>query len=109
MAHISIFIGGMAGYRTADIHNVLLAGLRSGGKTTLAEALLFRAGEINRKGTVESGTCASDFEKEERDHHHSVYSALLHVTHQGKRINILDLPGAPDLNTFWSNIIDRLD
>ena len=87
----------MAGYRTADIHNVLLAGLRSGGKTTLAEALLFRAGEINRKGTVESGTCASDFEKEERDHHHSVYSALLHVTHQGKRINILDLPGAPDL------------
>lgn len=87
----------MAGYRTADIHNVLLAGLRSGGKSTLAEALLFRAGEINRKGTVESGTCASDFEKEERDHHHSVYSALLHVTHQGKRINILDLPGAPDL------------
>jgi len=87
----------MAGYGTPDIHNVLLAGRRSGGKTTLAEALLFRAGEINRKGTVESGTCASDFEKEERDHHHSVYSALLHATHQGKRINILDLPGAPDL------------
>lgn len=87
----------MAGYATPDIHNVLLAGRRSGGKTTLAEALLFRAGEINRKGTVESGTCASDFEKEERDHHHSVYSALLHATHQGKRINILDLPGAPDL------------
>lgn len=86
----------MAGFRTADIHNVLLAGRRAAGKTTLAEALLFRAGEISRKGTVESGTCASDFEKEERDHHHSVYSALLHATHQGKRINILDLPGAPD-------------
>lgn len=86
----------MAGFRTADIHNVLLAGRRASGKTTLAEALLFRAGEISRKGTVESGTCASDFEKEERDHHHSVYSALLHATHQGKRINILDLPGAPD-------------
>ena len=86
----------MAGFRTADIHNVLLAGRRSAGKTTLAEALLFRAGEISRKGTVESGTCASDFEKEERDHHHSVYSALLHATHQGRRVNILDLPGAPD-------------
>ena len=87
----------MPGYGTADIHNVLLAGCRSSGKTTLAEALLFRAGETNRKGSVEAGTCASDFEKEEREHHHSVYSALLHATHQGKRINLLDLPGAPDL------------
>lgn len=87
----------MPGYGTNDIHNVLLAGPRSGGKTTLAEALLFRAGEINRKGTVEAGTSASDFEPEEREHHHSVYSALLHANHRGKRINILDLPGAPDL------------
>jgi elongation factor G len=87
----------MPGYGTSDIHNVLLAGRRSSGKTTLAEALLFRAGETSRKGTVEAGTSASDFEKEERDHHHSVYSALLHASHRGKRINILDLPGAPDL------------
>jgi len=87
----------MAGYGTADIHNVLLAGPRSSGKTTLAEALLFRAGETNRKGTVEAGTSTSDFEKEEREHHHSVYSSLLHATHRGKRINLLDLPGAPDL------------
>ncbi len=88
---------GMAGYGTADIHNVLLAGPRSSGKTSLAEALLFHAGEINRQGTVEAATCASDFEKEEREHHHSVYSALLYATHQGKRINLLDLPGASDL------------
>jgi len=87
----------MPDYGTADIHNVLLAGPRSGGKTTLAEALLFVAGEINRQGTVETGTCASDFEKEEREHQHSVYSSLLHATHRGKRINIVDLPGAPDL------------
>ena len=87
----------MAAYGTADIHNVLLAGPRSSGKTTLAEALLFRAGEINRKGAVDAGTSTSDFEKEEREHHHSVYSSLLHATHLGKRINLLDLPGAPDL------------
>lgn len=87
----------MAEYRTADIHNVLLAGRRSAGKTTLAEALLFKAGETTRQGTVESGTTVSDFEKEEQDHQHSVYAALLRATHQGKRINILDLPGASDL------------
>ncbi|MBW1876634.1 MAG: elongation factor G, partial [Deltaproteobacteria bacterium] len=86
----------MPDFGTADIHNVLLAGSRSSGKTTLAEALLFHAGEIKRQGTVDAGTAASDFEKEEQAHHYSVYSTLLHATHQGKRINILDLPGAPD-------------
>ncbi len=86
----------MASFDTADFHNVLLAGPRSGGKTTLAEALLFRAGEISRQGNVDAGTAASDFEKEEQAHHYSVYSTLLHASHQGKCINILDLPGAPD-------------
>jgi elongation factor G len=86
----------MSDFGTADIHNLLLAGSRSSGKTTLAEALLFHAGEIGRQGTVDGGTSASDFEKEEQAHHYSVYSTLLHATHQGKRINILDLPGAPD-------------
>ena len=86
----------MPDFGTADIHNVLLAGSRSSGKTTLAEALLFHAGEIGRQGTVDAGTSASDFEKEEQAHHYSVYSTLLHATHQGKRINVLDLPGAPD-------------
>ena len=86
----------MADFGTPDIHNVLLAGSRSSGKTTLAEALLFHAGEISRQGTVDAGTAVSDFEKEEQAHHYSVYSTLLYATHQGKRINILDLPGAPD-------------
>ncbi|MGB5268040.1 MAG: elongation factor G [Polyangiales bacterium] len=86
----------MPDFDTADFHNILLAGPRSSGKTTLAEALLFRAGEISRQGNVDAGTAASDFEKEEQAHHYSVYSTLLHAGHQGKRINILDLPGAAD-------------
>jgi elongation factor G len=87
----------MAEYRTGDIHNVMLAGLRSVGKTTLAEALLFAAGAIDRQGSVEQGTSASDFQAEEQAHHHSVYAALLHADHAGKRINIVDVPGASDL------------
>lgn len=87
----------MSSYQTPDIHNVLLAGLRSGGKTSLVEALLFAAGEIKRKGSVEQGNCTSDFEKEEHAHQHSVYASLLHATHKGRRINLLDVPGAADL------------
>ncbi|MGB8222148.1 MAG: GTP-binding protein [Polyangiales bacterium] len=86
----------MPDFGTPDFHNVLLAGSRSSGKTTLAEALLFHAGETSRQGTVDGGTTTSDFEPEEQAHHYSVYSALMHATHQGKCINLLDLPGAPD-------------
>jgi len=86
----------MPDFGTPDFHNVLLAGSRSSGKTTLTEALLFHAGETSRQGTVDGGTTTSDFEPEEQAHHYSVYSALMHATHQGKCINLLDLPGAPD-------------
>ena len=86
----------MADFGTPDFHNILLAGSRSSGKTTLAEALLFRAGETSRQGSVDGGTTTSDFEPEEQAHQYSVYSTLMHATHQGKRINLLDLPGAPD-------------
>jgi elongation factor G len=86
----------MADFGTPDFHNILLAGSRSSGKTTLAEALLFRAGETSRQGSVDGGTTTSDFEQEEQAHQYSVYSTLMHATHQGKRINLLDLPGAPD-------------
>ena len=45
----------MADFGTADIRNVLLAGSRSSGKTTLAETMMFEANLINRRGSVENG------------------------------------------------------
>jgi elongation factor G len=87
----------MPAYTTADIRNVLLAGHHACGKTTLADAMLFEAGVVARKGSAADGTSVSDFEKEEREHRHSIYSALLHLDHAGKRVNLIDVPGTPDL------------
>lgn len=87
----------MPAYTTADIRNVLLAGHKSGGKTTLAEAMLFAAGAINVKGDVAKGTAVCDFEKDEKAHGHSIYSAIAHLDHLGKRINLIDAPGSPEL------------
>jgi elongation factor G len=87
----------MASYRTADIRNVLLTGHGSSGKTTLADALLFASGTVNRKASVVDGSSFSDFEKEEKDHRHSIFSTILHADHQGRRINLIDTPGSPDL------------
>ncbi|HTW93755.1 MAG TPA: elongation factor G, partial [Tepidisphaeraceae bacterium] len=52
---------------------------------------------VNRKGSVTDGTSFSDFEKEEKEHGHSIYASLLHCDHLGKRINLIDTPGSPDL------------
>jgi elongation factor G len=87
----------MPSYSTADIRNILLAGHGGSGKTTLADALLFATGAVARKGSPADGTSFSDFEKEEKEHQHSIYAHMLHADHQGKRINIIDAPGSPDL------------
>src|SRR5687768_14008460 len=84
-------------YSTADIRNVLLVGHGGCGKTSLADALLHASGTTGRKGSVSDGSSFSDFEKEEKEHKHSIYSAILHVDHLGKRINLIDAPGSPDL------------
>src|SRR5690242_8164387 len=87
----------MPTYTTADIRNVMIAGHGGSGKTSLADALLLASGTVSRKASVADGTSFSDFEKEEREHRHSIYAAVLHADHQGKRINLIDTPGSPDL------------
>jgi elongation factor G len=87
----------MPNYTTADLRNVLLAGHGGSGKTTLVDALLLASGTVNRKGSVLDGSSFSDFEKEEKEHKHSIYPAVLHADYQGKRINLIDAPGSPDL------------
>src|SRR5947199_4497188 len=87
----------MPTYTTADIRNVLLAGHGGSGKTTLADALLFTSGTVNRKAAVADGSSFSDFEKEEKEHGHSIFSSILHADYEGKRINLIDTPGSPDL------------
>jgi len=66
----------MAVYSTGDIRNVLLVGHGGSGKTTLADAMLFASGAVNRKGSVTDGSSFSDFEKEEKDHRHSASESI---------------------------------
>jgi len=83
-------------YKPGDIRNIVLLGHGGSGKTTLAEAMLHRAGTINRMGSVEEANTTSDFEPEARLHKHSTSSTLLYTTYQGKEINLIDTPGYPD-------------
>ena len=87
----------MPSHTTGDIRNVVLVGHGGSGKTTLVDAMLLASGTIKHKGSVLDGSSASDSEKEEKQHGHSIYSSILHCDHLGKRINIIDTPGSPDL------------
>ena len=83
-------------FATNKIRNVALVGSQGSGKTTLAEAMLYRAGVIDRTGSVEDGTSICDFTPEEKAAHHSQSLALANFEWQGHKINLLDTPGAPD-------------
>ena len=85
-----------SGFRPQDIRNIALLGHAGSGKTTLSEAMLHRCGMITRLGVVENANTVSDFEPEARAHGHSTSSTLLFATHEGRELNFIDTPGAPD-------------
>ncbi len=87
----------MPSYSTGDIRNIVLAGHMGTGKTTLADAMLFASGAVSRKGSVNDGTSFCDFEKEEKEHGHSIFSSVVRCSHEGRQVNIVDTPGSPDL------------
>ncbi len=86
----------MKAYQTDEIKNIALLGNASSGKTTLAEAMLFDGGVIERRGTIEGKNTVSDFNEVEQQYGNSLYSSLLYTEYQGKKINILDNPGLDD-------------
>jgi elongation factor G len=81
---------------TGDIRNVILVGHGASGKTSITEAILHTTGAINRLGSVDDKTTVSDYYDEEKEHQHSILASIVHVQHDGKRINVIDTPGYPD-------------
>jgi len=83
-------------YTTDQIRNIVLLGHGSSGKTSLAEAMLYTSGAINRMGKVEDGTTVTDFDEEETRRHISLSLALAPVEWGGCKLNIIDTPGYTD-------------
>jgi elongation factor G len=80
-------------FDTSDIRNVALIGHGDSGKTSLASALLFTSGAINRLGKVDDGTAVTDFDDEETERKISLQTALAHLEWKHKKINLIDTPG----------------
>jgi elongation factor G len=77
------------------IRNVALVGHRGSGKTSLAEAILFESGVVNRLGKVDDGTTVCDFESDEHERAMSIGAAVTSFEHDGRKVNMIDTPGEP--------------
>lgn len=86
----------MKAYKTEDLRNIALLGGSSSGKTTLAEALLFESGVINRRGDIQSGNTACDYMPVEKEYGYTVFSKLFSCPWQNHKLNFIDCAGSDD-------------
>jgi elongation factor G len=92
-------------YTVDKIRNVGLVAHGGVGKTSLAEAMLFSAGETSRLGTIDDGTTVSDYSSDEIERKISISSSVLHLSWKNHKINIVDTPGYSD---FVGEVIGAL-
>ena len=72
-----------------------MLGHRGSGKTSLAEAILFEAGVVNRLGKVAEGTAVFDHEPDEQERQMSIDSGVASFEFHDRKINLIDTPGEP--------------
>ncbi len=78
------------------IKNIVLLGAPKSGKTLLAEDMLFEAGIIHRRGTIEGKNTISDYHEIEHERGNSVFATCMHTEWRDYKINIIDTPGFDD-------------
>ncbi|MBR2479578.1 MAG: elongation factor G [Clostridia bacterium] len=86
----------MAKIPTDKIRNVALLGHGGSGKTSLAEAMLYVSGAVDRLGKTSDGNTVCDYDPEEQKRGFSISTALAPVSWKDIKINILDTPGYLD-------------
>jgi elongation factor G len=83
-------------YDEKHIKNIVLLGAPKAGKTLLAEDMLFEAGIIHRRGTIEGRNTISDYHEIEQERGNSVFATTMHTEWKDYKINIIDTPGFDD-------------
>jgi elongation factor G len=86
----------MKEYATNNIRNIVFVSHSGAGKTSLIEAMLYKAKVISRMGKVEEGNTVMDYEPEEIQRKTSISLSLSYLDWKGTKINIIDTPGYAD-------------
>ena len=78
---------------TKSIRNVALLGHSGGGKTSLAESMLYISRVTDRLGNIADGNTVCDYDPEETKRGYSISASMAPLLWNGTKINILDTPG----------------
>jgi elongation factor G len=78
------------------IKNIVLLGAPKAGKTLLAEDMIYEAGIVHRRGTIEGKNTVSDYHEIEHERGNSVFATAMHTEWHDYKINIIDTPGFDD-------------
>ncbi len=95
----------MKKYATGQIRNVALVSHGGAGKTSLAEAILYTTGTINRLGNTTAGNTTTDFDPEEIKRQITINASLAPCEWKNMKLNIIDTPGYFD---FIGDVISSL-
>ena len=89
----------MTKYDISKARNIALVGHGDSGKTSLAEAMLYDSGMINRLGNIEQGNTTTDYDPREIKKGITINSSLAYLNWKDRTINIIDTPGYLDFIT----------
>jgi len=81
---------------TENLRNVCILAHTNAGKTSLCEAMLNKAGLVDRAGRIEDGNTVSDFDPEEIKRNISINTSVIPLEWNDAKINLLDAPGTAD-------------
>ncbi|MDE6502809.1 MAG: elongation factor G [Ruminococcus sp.] len=95
----------MKDYDVTKVRNIALAGHNGSGKTSLAEAVLYKAGASDRLGKTVDGTTVCDYDPEEIKRGISIGTSLASFEYNDYKVNLLDTPGLFD---FASEMIEGI-
>lgn len=86
----------MKKYEASKIRNIAIFGHGGTGKTSLAEAMLFNTGVLDRLGKVDDGNTTMDYDPDEIKRKMSIYLTTAPCEWKDHKINCLDVPGFMD-------------
>lgn len=86
----------MADYTSDKIRDVIFLSHSGAGKTSLIEAILFKAGAIKERGSIDQGNTVGDYNADEIEKKTTINSKLMNARWNNHHINIIDTPGFAD-------------
>jgi len=83
----------MKDYTAKRLRNVCLLSHGGAGKSTLAEAMMFNTGVLDRFGKIADGTTTTDYDPEEIKRKISINLAIAPFEWNDYKVNLIDTPG----------------